>query len=244
MKIRDIMTADVATATPDTTLEEIATIMKRDDVGSVPIVEDKELYGIITDRDIVLRCIAEGQHPGEVRAEDILTEDLHTVEPDDDVEEAAELMSRHQVRRLPVVEDGRLVGMIAIGDIAVKEGDDRRSGDTLQDISRGVKNQGASRELRPASAQIRPPKKKGTAGRPEGRAGRIAQQGLRGKRSSGNTGRSSAASAATRGRSINPDAQGITNRRAGEETARNTRVIPIRESRSSERKPSTRKKAG
>ncbi len=243
MKIREIMTAEVATAAPDTTLEEIATIMKRDDIGSVPIVEDDELCGIVTDRDIVIRCIAEGLHPGDTRAEDILTEDLHTVETDDDVENAAELMASHQIRRLPVVEEGRLVGMIAIGDIAVKQGDDRRSGDTLEDISQGVKQERGTRRKQP-SAGIRAAKKHGTASAPEARAGDSAQQGLRDKRSSGARGRSSAKSAATRGRSIDSRKQGITNRSAGEETARNTRVVPIRESRSSDRKPSTRKKAG
>jgi CBS domain-containing protein len=240
MKIREIMTAEVAAASPETTLEEIATIMKRDDVGSVPIVEGDQLCGIITDRDIVIRAIAEGLHPADARAEEILTDDIRTVEADDDVELAAELMSRHQVRRLPVVEGGALIGMVAIGDIAVKNADDRTSGDTLEGVSRGVKS-GSKKDSRAPM----PARSESTRSSPSGRESRLREQGLREHKSSGSTGRSSAESAATRGRKIDPGKQGITNHPAGEETARNSRVIPFRdEARTSTRKPATKKKAG
>src|SRR4051794_34724361 len=107
MNIRDIMTTGVSTATPETTLEEIATMMKKENVGAIPIVdEDEELCGMLTDRDIVMRCVAEGCNPADTRAEDILTEDLHVIEVDEDIDAATELMSRHQVRRLPVVQNG------------------------------------------------------------------------------------------------------------------------------------------
>lgn len=139
MKVMEIMTTGISTADPDTTLEEIATLMRNEDVGSVPIIENDELIGIITDRDIVVRCIAEGRHPSEVCAEDILTDDPETVGPDLDVDEAAELMSRRQVRRLPVVDKGRLMGMISLGDIAVKQHDDNTSGEALERVSQGVK---------------------------------------------------------------------------------------------------------
>ena len=141
MKIRELMTTDVTTAELDTTLDEIATIMRQEDVGAVPVVDDDELVGIVTDRDIVIRCIAEGRDPSKACAEDVLTEGLVTAEPEDDVEHAADLMSRNQIRRLPVVRDGQLVGMISIGDIAVKQRDDEMSGDALEDISQGVKQQ-------------------------------------------------------------------------------------------------------
>jgi CBS domain-containing protein len=249
MNIRDIMTIGVSTAAPDTTLEEIATIMKKEDIGAIPIIEDDELCGMITDRDIVVRCVAEGKDPADTRAEDILSEDLHVIEVNADVDAAADLMSRHQVRRLPVVEEGRLVGILAIGDIAVKEGDDRTSGDTLQGISQGVRKSGGARQSSrkaPATAEkVRAPQKRGTSGRGQGREGTVRQQGLRDKQDSGSTGRSSIRNAATRGRDIKPNKQGITNRSAGEETKRNERVIPFRdEARSSSRKPATRKKAG
>lgn len=164
MNIRDIMTTGLSTASPDTSLEEIATMMKNENVGTIPIVEDEELCGLITDRDIVVRCVAEGHNPADTRAEDILSEDLHVIEVDEDADTAAELMSRHQVRRLPVVENGRLVGIISIGDIAVKEGDDRTSGDTLQGISRGVKKSGgAARKPAPARVDKMKSEQKGTA---------------------------------------------------------------------------------
>ena len=84
MKVREIMTADVASAAPDTTLEEIATMMKEADAGAIPVVDDNALIGIVTDRDIVLRCVAEGKDPAECTAEDIVSENLETVEPDDE----------------------------------------------------------------------------------------------------------------------------------------------------------------
>ena len=144
MKIREIMTRQVVSAEPDTTLEEIATIMRDENVGAVPIMEGRELLGIITDRDIVVRCIAEGKHASECRAEDILSEELEIVDPNIEVEKAAEMMSGSQVRRLPVVENGELVGMVSLGDIAVKRNDDRLSGDALEGISRGVKRASGS----------------------------------------------------------------------------------------------------
>lgn len=195
MKIRDIMTTEVSTAEPDTTLEEIATIMKEEDVGAVPVIDGDELIGIVTDRDIVLRCIAEGKDASEVHAEDILTDDLHTISPEDDVQEASRIMAERQIRRLPVVEQGTLIGMVSIGDIAVKQGSDELSGDTLQDVSRGVKN--AKQSGRSASgsqkarAEIRGPRSAGTVQETSGRAGNLRQQGLRQHKDSGNTGRSS-----------------------------------------------------
>ena len=139
MKVQDIMTTDVATDTPDSTLEEIASMMKEEDTGAIPIVDDDELVGIVTDRDIVLRCIAEGRDATETNVEDILSEDPVTIEPDADVEEAARIMSQRQIRRLPVVLDGELVGVISLGDIAVKERGDEASGEALEGVSRGVK---------------------------------------------------------------------------------------------------------
>lgn len=153
MKIRDIMTTDVTTVELDTTLEEIATIMRHEDVGAVPVVDDDELVGIVTDRDIVVRCIAEGRDPSEACAEDVLTGGLVTVEPGQDVNQAAELMARNQIRRLPVVHDGQLIGMVSLGDIAVKQKNDEVSGDALEDISEGVKQQRGSGRAAPARTQ-------------------------------------------------------------------------------------------
>ena len=142
MKVRDIMTSDeLATATLDTTLEEIANMMKEENVGAIPILdEDDNLAGIITDRDIVVRAIAEGQDPSSCTAEEILSEQMHTIKPDAGLEEAADLMARHKIRRLPVVEDGAIIGMISLGDISVKaEEEEDKAGEALGEISEGVK---------------------------------------------------------------------------------------------------------
>ena len=149
MKVREIMTTDVATATPETTLEDIATMMRDEDTGAIPVLDDDELVGIITDRDIVVRCIAEGKDPVETTVEDVLSGGLETIEPESDIEEAREIMSRRQIRRLPVVEDGGLVGMLSIGDIAVKS--DADVGDTLEDVSEGVKTSRTNAKRAPRS---------------------------------------------------------------------------------------------
>ena len=153
MKVREIMTTDITSASPDTTLEDVARMMKDEDVGAIPVLEDGELRGIITDRDIVVRGIAEGLDPSESTVDDVISEEVHTIEPDADAEEAARLMSERQIRRLPVVEEGELVGIVAIGDIAVKQGDERVSGEALEEVSKGVKQQGGRRSAGAMSKQ-------------------------------------------------------------------------------------------
>lgn len=142
MKVREIMTSgSLATATLDTTLEEIANMMKAEDVGAIPVLDnDEKLAGIITDRDIVVRAIAEGQDPTECTAEDILSEQLHIIDPDADLGDALELMSRHQIRRLPVVEEEQVVGIISLGDVSVKS-QPEQAGEALEEISEGVREQ-------------------------------------------------------------------------------------------------------
>ena len=147
MKVSEIMTRDPKTAQLESTLEEIAALMKAEDVGAIPIVDDdRELVGIVTDRDIVIRCVAEGKEASDTTVEDILSEDLTTIEPGADVQQAARLMAEKQIRRLPVVQDGDLVGMVSIGDISVKHEDDETAGKTLQEISQGVKQNGRRKE--------------------------------------------------------------------------------------------------
>jgi CBS domain-containing protein len=159
MKVRDIMTSDVVTAGADTTLEEIATMMKSEDTGAIPVVEENELLGLITDRDIVIRCVAEGRDPAEVSAEDILSENLEVVDLDTEVEEALDLMGRHQIRRLPVVEKGELVGMVSLGDLAVKQSDKKDTGKALKDVSKGVKQ--TRRASQPAARSKKGPAETG-----------------------------------------------------------------------------------
>ncbi len=141
MKVRELMTAQPVCADPDTTVEEIASLMKEENIGCVPIVDDDgQVAGMITDRDIVIRCIAEGKDPSECRADDIVSPQSVTINPNADAKEAARLMADRQIRRLAVVEHGKLVGMLSLGDVAVKQHDDRLSGDVLQDVSEGVKD--------------------------------------------------------------------------------------------------------
>jgi CBS domain-containing protein len=141
MNIRDVMTPNPSCVSPEDSIQNAARIMRDMDTGAVPVVENGRPVGIVTDRDIVVRGVAEdGQLNRPVR--DIVTSSVVCASPDMSTREAADLMSEHQVRRLPVVENERLVGIVSIGDLAVKEGKDRRIGDTLQDISAGVKERG------------------------------------------------------------------------------------------------------
>lgn len=136
MTIRDYMTTNVQTADPNTTLFEVAQLMRDVDTGVVPVVSGGALVGLITDRDIVVRAIADGADPSTAKVEDYLSRTPTTVSPDTDVQQAAQLMQRDQIRRLPVVQGTELVGIISIGDLAVDTGKDKLVGDTLEDISR------------------------------------------------------------------------------------------------------------
>ena len=137
MNLRDVMPPNPQTVSPEASIRDAARLMRDNDTGAVPVVENGRPLGIVTDRDIVVRAVAEGDLNRRVR--DVVTDELVTGTPEMSTNEAAELMGRHQIRRLPVVENDRLVGIVSLGDIAVKTGDEKRSGDTLQDISQGVK---------------------------------------------------------------------------------------------------------
>jgi CBS domain-containing protein len=141
MNIRDVMTSNPRTVSADDSIQNAARIMRDEDTGAVPVVDGQRPIGMVTDRDIVVRAVADGgQLSRPVR--EIVTTGVVCVTPEMSTREANELMSEHQVRRLPVVEGDRLVGIVSLGDLAVKEGKDRRTGDTLQEISAGVKEQG------------------------------------------------------------------------------------------------------
>jgi CBS domain-containing protein len=141
MNIRDVMTPNPKTVSPNDPIQQAARIMRDEDTGVVPVVENGRPVGMVTDRDIVIRAVADGsQTTRPVR--DIVTGTVIAARPDMSTREASELMSEHQIRRLPVVENDRLVGIVSLGDIAVKEGRDSRTGDTLQSISEGVKERG------------------------------------------------------------------------------------------------------
>jgi CBS domain-containing protein len=128
------MTASVSSVSPSQSLADAAEVMKGEDVGSVPVVEEGRLAGIVTDRDIVTRAVAERRNPQAVRVEEIASHDLVTVEPERDLDEALALMARHKVRRLPVLEEGRLVGMLAQANIALGAKEEK-VGEMVEQIS-------------------------------------------------------------------------------------------------------------
>jgi CBS domain-containing protein len=138
MKIRDVMTPNPRTVSPNDTIQAAAQIMQTEDTGVVPIVSNGRVLAVVTDRDIVVRVVADGK-PYSSPVDSIASHDVVCATPEMSTREASDLMSEHQIRRLPVVENDRLVGVVSIGDIAVKEGKDSRTGDTLQSISEGVK---------------------------------------------------------------------------------------------------------
>jgi CBS domain-containing protein len=133
--IKEVMTRDVRACEPNATVAEAAKVMAKEDVGPVPIVEDGRLVGLVTDRDIVVRVVAEGRDPNTTTVKEIASTELVTVSPDDDLDEALNLLARRQVRRLPVVEGHRLVGIVAQADIA-RLGKDKKTGEVVEEISR------------------------------------------------------------------------------------------------------------
>ncbi|HZI19496.1 MAG TPA: CBS domain-containing protein [Pyrinomonadaceae bacterium] len=163
LRCRDIMTRDVTVAARDTTLDEVARMMRDEDTGIIPVVEQGgrdesaeetvtgqqrvppnqsasggRLLGLITDRDIVVRALAEGRDPREVRAEEVMTTGLHTALPNDRVIEVIRLMGDKQVRRVPVVDrEGNLRGIISMADVALETEADRELADALEEISSG-----------------------------------------------------------------------------------------------------------
>lgn len=138
MNVRDVMTPNPRTVELSDTIQDAALIMRDEDTGAVPVVEEGRVVGMVTDRDIVIRAIADGDF--EATIDDIVSDDVVFAKADMTTAQAEDLMSEHQIRRLPVVdEDENIIGILSLGDLAVKEGRDSRTGDTLQSISEGVK---------------------------------------------------------------------------------------------------------
>ncbi len=132
--IREAMTSNPTTIEAGTTVAEAARTMKSEDVGSLPIVEGERLVGVVTDRDLAIRVLAEGMS-ADTTVGEIASKDIVTVDPQQSIEEATRLMAEHQVRRLPVTEeDGKLVGILAQADVA-QSGDDSLTGEVVQQIS-------------------------------------------------------------------------------------------------------------
>jgi len=117
MKVQDAMAKTVSSASKTDTIEKIAKLMKKEDTGFIPITEGESLVGVITDRDIVIKCVAEGHSLAGETAEHIMSRNPRTISPQDDLEKAAQAMEDQEIRRLPVVEGGRLVGVLSHGNL-------------------------------------------------------------------------------------------------------------------------------
>ncbi|MGZ5041716.1 MAG: CBS domain-containing protein [Usitatibacter sp.] len=137
MNVRDVMTKNPRTVGPADSIQRAAAVMKEIDAGFVPVIEAGRLAGVLTDRDIVVRAVAAGSCDRSVG--EIATRDAVFISPGASTLEAERMMSERRIRRLAVVDNDRLVGVVSLGDLAVKEGNDGRTGKTLENISEGVK---------------------------------------------------------------------------------------------------------
>lgn len=135
MRVKDLMTTSVTCVRPETSVAQVAKQMKQENIGSIPVCNDRgEALGIITDRDIVVRSVSNDSGPK--TAKDIMTKNLVSVDPNMDTHEAALLMAKYQVRRLPVLENQKIIGMLAMADIARKQIYVDEAGDALSAISK------------------------------------------------------------------------------------------------------------
>jgi len=139
-KCREVMTGDPVCCVPTDTVARIAKLMKTENIGSVPICEDrhgKKLLGIVTDRDLALQVVAENRDASSTKAQDVMTRVPLTCRADDNLQTALDAMEKHQVRRIPVVDDDRrLIGMISQADVAVRSDQPEKTAEVVEEISR------------------------------------------------------------------------------------------------------------
>jgi len=136
MKIKDIMSKSIISANSEQSAYEVARMMREHDVGAVPVFEKDVIAGIVTDRDIVLRCVAAGKNPIECSVSEIMSGGAVSVTPNQSVGDAAKIMAVVKIRRLPVIENGKLTGMLSFGDIARSGADDAEISEAISEISR------------------------------------------------------------------------------------------------------------
>lgn len=127
--VRDIMTADPVTVEPQTSVAEVARLMRDEDLGVVLVTDGDDLRGVVTDRDLVVRCLSRGGDPGQTTVAGACSDELVTVGPDEDLGQAVELMREHCVRRIPVVDHGHPVGIVSLGDLAMERDPESALGD-------------------------------------------------------------------------------------------------------------------
>jgi CBS domain-containing protein len=142
MKCSELMTKDPSCCLPTDTVFDAAQLMKSEDVGPIPIVNDKQtkkLAGIVTDRDLALKVVAEGLDPKQTKIEEVMTTGVQTCNPDDDVSNVLKLMEHHHVRRIPIVDDqDRLVGIIAQADVATRIDEAEKTHEVVEEISKAA----------------------------------------------------------------------------------------------------------
>ena len=133
MKVKDIMTKDVAYINPDSTVAEAAQLMQKHNVGSIPVCDQSRIVGIVTDRDIIVRNIAHGNNPQSTPVRDVM---VTTATPEMDMNDVTKMMADNKIRRIPVVEKNMIVGMVALGDVATDTRFDFEASEALSEISR------------------------------------------------------------------------------------------------------------
>lgn len=139
MKVKEIMTRNVIGVGPEESVEVAARTLERYNIGALPVCSaNGKLCGMVTDRDLVIRCLASGMQPSLTKVRQVMTGQVTSVDADMDVSVAAHLMGRQQVRRLPVTENGRLCGMVSLGDMAVRDDTAMDAADALGDIARNI----------------------------------------------------------------------------------------------------------
>ena len=139
MKVKDIMTQGVISIHPEETAEVAARTLTQYNIGALPVCgSDGKICGMVTDRDLVIRCMASGRMPADTKVRDVMTSQVTSVKPDMELGVAAHLMGRCQIRRLPVTENGKLCGMVSLGDLANREDSVMDAADALMDITANI----------------------------------------------------------------------------------------------------------
>jgi CBS domain-containing protein len=139
MKAKDIMTKNVATISPSATIAEAAQMMQKHNIGAIPVCDTSGVVGIVTDRDIVVRNVTSGKNPQQTPVTDVMTCGVKTVSADTEMDEVTRIMSNDQIRRIPVMENNQIVGIVALGDVATGAKYDTEVADTLTEISQPTK---------------------------------------------------------------------------------------------------------
>jgi CBS domain-containing protein len=139
MRVKDIMTKNVAYVNPESVITDAARLMQQYNVGSIPVCDQTGVVGMVTDRDIVVRNVAHGTNPSSTKVRDVMTANVTIVTPEMGIEEVSNMMAKNQIRRVPVVENSKLVGMLSLGDLATEPMYNMEAGSALSEISKPVK---------------------------------------------------------------------------------------------------------